>query len=125
MQREEVLCRDFYRWELKENLRERRRMREEEVEGLRLRKEEQRLRKEAMEAAMLMRGGDGGNKGSGGEGVQLNASLNAEIAARRDISLSYEQRRQVSSAVAELELASVLMACSLCVWGGDNRSSRM
>lgn len=104
---EEIRCREFYRWELKENLRERRLMKEEETLAQQLRKEEQRMRQEAEAAMSLLRstatdasggaggvggGGVGGANGNGG--VQLNAALSAEIAARRDLQFAYERRRR-------------------------------
>eukprot|EP00981_Chlorochromonas_danica_P003173 scaffold633_cov288-Ochromonas_danica.AAC.8 len=112
MKREEDHCRKFYSWELKENLRERRLMREEDLQMQRIRREEAKLRAEAREASRLMQsqpttsaaskggktgvtggaGGGTGGEGPGGTG-RLTASQEAEIAARRDIALTYEQRR--------------------------------
>lgn len=95
---EELRCREFYRWELKENLRERRLMKEEETLAQALRKQEARMRKEAEEALQLLRASQANAGHPPGEGnganVQLNAALSAEIAARRDLQFGYERRRQ-------------------------------
>lgn len=50
MQAEETLCRIYYTWELKENLRERRNMRQEDVAAAKIRKEEKKMEKIAKSA---------------------------------------------------------------------------
>jgi hypothetical protein len=94
MRLEEVRCRDFYRWELKENLRERRLMKEEDRAATLMRKEEMRLRKEAEAALAAMGKNKGAANGTVGNNIQLNAGVSSEIMAKRDLALSYERRRQ-------------------------------
>lgn len=50
MTREEQICRAFYQWEMKENLRERREMREEDSAARAIRKEEERMKKAGQSA---------------------------------------------------------------------------
>ena len=92
MRLEENRCRDFYRWELKENLRERRLMKEEEKAATMIRKQEIRLRKEAEAALSNVGKNKGGTIGSGS--IQLNAGVSSELLAKRDLALSYDRRRQ-------------------------------
>ena len=67
MEDEEELSRRFYKWELLENLRERRLMRSEDVESKMMREAERRI-KEVEQSAYFMggAGGKGGAKGGGG-----------------------------------------------------------
>lgn len=96
MFQEELRCREFYRWELKENLRERRIMKVEDEAAKFMREEEEKLRKLAEETRLMMQANKGkaGMDDDGGGGGELNAALNAEIMAKRNIGLSYEKRRQ-------------------------------
>lgn len=84
MMKEEILCKDFYRWELKVNLRERRMMKDEETLSLRIRKAEEEKRL-AIEAAIKAGLGNGG-RGPGGGSLELSEA--------EQQSKSYEQRRQ-------------------------------
>ena len=67
MEDEEAQSRRFYKWELLENLRERRLMRSEDVESKMMREAERHI-KEIEQSAYFMggAGGKGGNKGGGG-----------------------------------------------------------
>lgn len=100
MSREEIATRSFYRWEMKENLRERRLMRDEESVAQLLRRKEKEMQKLAAEQLMLLsnnRAGGAGLPGAGAggsDGVVLNSALAAEIRAKRDLQFTYEQRRR-------------------------------
>jgi hypothetical protein len=97
MFQEELLCKRFYQWELKENLRERRIMKEEEKLSMSIRKEEEKLKKMIAERMALMQ------KQRGGAAVDFDnltaqqlseIDLSQELLAKRDISLTYEKRRK-------------------------------
>lgn len=108
MQKEEVLCRDFYRSELMVNLRERRYMREEDRASMNMRLAEQRAKKAEQEAYELLhsatataggaggaaggQAGGGGAPGTGGAAPHLTAAQKAELAAKKEF--TYERRRQ-------------------------------
>lgn len=108
MFQEELACKTFYAWELKENLRERRQMKEEEKLGLMIRKEEQKLKKAIAERMLLLQ--KQRQQKSGGIGVEddfneeellkrmtnedMNQLMSSELVAKRDLSLTYEKRRK-------------------------------
>eukprot|EP01038_Epipyxis_sp_PR26KG_P004244 gene4244-6023_t len=58
MLQEEIKCREFYRWELKENLRERRMMKEEERLCVAIKQEEIKQMQELQNKILLMGGGN-------------------------------------------------------------------
>jgi len=89
MRREELLSRTFYRWELRENLRERRQMREDDRLAADIRTEEKRRKREELEAYLLLHAG-GTDDPAGG--MHLTAAQKAEVAAKNN--LTYEKRRQ-------------------------------
>jgi len=109
MAAEEVSTRLFYRWELKENLRERRLMKEEDNGARKLRAAEWKALKDARDAYALLHTGVkdhsevGGGEGTSepgpgkaapraGGGPRLTTSQAAELKAKS--SFTYEQRRQ-------------------------------
>lgn len=100
MQREEVICRDFYRAELLANLRERRYMREEDRASLNMRIAEEKAKKAEQEAFELLHSnaavaGATGNAAPGGAGAHaphLTQAQAAELAAKKEF--TYERRRQ-------------------------------
>ena len=83
MMREEIACKDFYRWELKINLRERRSMKDEDNLSFQARKaeEEKRLAIEAAIKSGLGLGAAGGKDGS-------------QLSEAEQQGKSYERRRQ-------------------------------
>ncbi len=89
---EEMANRRFYQWELKENLRERRQMKEEEKQALAIRKQEEKLRKEMAERLAMLRSVNSNGNSNGNDND--NAALSQELLAKRDLSLSYEKRRK-------------------------------
>lgn len=104
MFQEELLCKQFYQWEMKENLRERRLMKEEEKLSLTIRKEEEKLKKLIAEKMALIQkqrpqgqAGDGSNNfelSQNGEPSLNEIQLTQELLAKRDLSLTYEKRRK-------------------------------
>jgi hypothetical protein len=102
MQKEEMLCRDFYRSELLLNLRERRHMREEDKLSLEMRVAEEKARKAEQEAFELLHSQaavagsatDGGASGAstGSHAPHLTTAQKAELDAKKGF--TYERRRQ-------------------------------
>lgn len=87
MQREENLARDFYRYELRLNLRERREMREEDARARTMREDERRAEQEEQRLLGMIAGGGGG----AGTSAKLTAAQKAELAAKRGN--TYDRRR--------------------------------
>jgi len=96
MESEEKRCRIFYKWELGENLRERRLMREAEKYNKEILLAEKRLKEEAEKAAKFAAGKKGNSRlnATNGASSSVPAKDTSKLTQQQREALAYEKRRQ-------------------------------